>query len=298
MSVPSIAPLPARKRASKDISDAAVIPSASSRSDGKVDGKLVIGLSIIALFVAVAAVSAVWTPYDPIAQDIYSALQAPSWTHPLGTDELGRDELSRVMAAASVDLPVTAVCTILPCILGTLLGLFAGYHGGWADTVLFRLGDLMQAFPQYVLMIVLVFVLGAGVPSIVVSFTVVGWVVYARLVRTEVLRIKQAQFVMAAETSNFSSLRVMFRHILPNVVKQVAIYLTSDLVFSVVALAAFSFLGFGIQQPSPEWGSMISAGQRYLTLAPWLVMVPGVCLSVFAFGLALLGDAFQDRGER
>ena len=186
---------------------------------------------------------------------------------------------------------------MLPCILGTILGLLAGYYGGWLDTLLFRLGDLLQAFPQYVLMIVLVFILGSGVPSIVVSFTIVGWVVYARLTRTEVLRIKETQFVMAAETSGFSSLRVMGRHILPNVIRQVAIYLTSDLVFSVVALAAFSFLGFGVQQPTPEWGVMISSGQRYLNLAPWLVMVPGICLSVFAVGLALLGDAFQDKGE-
>jgi peptide/nickel transport system permease protein len=263
---------------------------------GKGSGKLILGFSIVAIFVLLAIVSLLWTPYDPTGQNMSSALLAPGNAgHILGTDELGRDVFSRVMAAAAIDLPVTVICTLLPCILGTVLGLISGYYGGFPDTVIMRFGDLLQAFPQYVLMIVLVFVLGAGVPSILVSFTIVGWVIYARLARTEVMRIKESQFVMSAMTSGFSSLRIIARHIFPNVVKQIVIYLTSDLVFTVVALAAFSFLGFGIQQPTAEWGSMIASGQRYLSLNPWLVIVPGICLSVFAFGLALIGDALQDR---
>lgn len=258
-------------------------------------GKLVVGLAIVVVFVAAAIVSLIWTPYDPIEQDFTAVLQQPNAAHLFGTDELGRDLFSRVMRAAAIDLPVTLVCTVLPCVLGTILGLIAGYFGKTWDMIILRVGDLLQAFPQYVLMIVLVFVLGAGVPSLIVSFTIVGWVVYARLTRTEVMRIKESQFIMAARTSGFSTERILFRHIAPNVIRQVAIYLTSDLVFSVVALAAFSFLGFGIQPPTPEWGSLISSGQKFLGLAPWLVVIPGLTLTVFAFGLALIGDALQDR---
>lgn len=270
----------------------------STRRHRHASGKMAVGCAIVGVFVLAALVSLVWTPYDPIAQNYEAVLLAPSAAHPFGTDELGRDLFSRVMAASAIDLPVTVVCTVLPCILGTVLGLIAGTFGGVWDMVILRVGDLLQAFPQYVLMIVLVFVLGAGVPSLVVSFTIVGWVVYARIMRTEVLRIKESQFIMAARTSGFSTARTMFRHILPNSIRQVAIYLTSDLVFSVVALAAFSFLGFGIQQPTPEWGSLISSGQKFLGLASWLVVVPGLTLTVFAFGLALIGDALQDRMAR
>lgn len=261
-------------------------------------GKLVVGTGIVAAFVLAAIISRCWTPYNPLEQQASAILQAPGGAHLLGTDELGRDELSRIMSAASIDLPIAVICTVLPCVLGTVLGLIAGYFGGVWDTIILRIGDLLQAFPQYVLMIVLVFVLGSGVPSILISFTVIGWVIYARLTRTEVMRIKESQFIMSARTSGFSSWRIIGRHIFPNIVRQVVIYLTSDLVFSVVALSAFSFLGFGIQQPTAEWGSMIAAGQKYLAFAPWLVVIPGICLSVFAFGLALIGDALQDRMAR
>lgn len=284
---------PVRAASSATVSAAPKLHSRKRRKPSA--GKLYVGLTIVGVFVLAALVSLVWTPYDPIGQDFTAVLQQPSATHLFGTDELGRDLFSRVMSASAIDLPVTLICTVLPCILGTILGLIAGYFGRTWDAIILRVGDLLQAFPQYVLMIVLVFVLGAGVPSLIVSFTIVGWVVYARLARTEVMRIKESQFIMAAKTSGFSTERILFRHIMPNVIRQIAIYLTSDLVFSVVALAAFSFLGFGIQPPTPEWGSLISSGQKFLGLAPWLVVIPGLTLTVFAFGLALIGDALQDR---
>ncbi|WP_433830100.1 ABC transporter permease [Actinoplanes sp. CA-015351] len=257
--------------------------------------KLWIGAGVVGLYV-LAAILAPWiAPHDPLAQDVVSALQGPSAAHLLGTDELGRDQLSRILMAARIDLPVAALATVLPCLLGTALGVICGYFGGWFDAIVMRISDLLQAFPMYILMIVLVFSLGPGVRSLLISFTAVGWVVYARLVRAEVLRIRQTEYVTAAITAGFGAPRVIVRHVLPNTLRQTLIYLTSDLVFAVTALAAFSFLGFGIQQPTPEWGSMIAAAQPYITTQALLTVVPGLVITVLALGFALLGDALQER---
>jgi peptide/nickel transport system permease protein len=270
--------------------------TARPRRAGRV--KLVIGLSIAAVYVLLALAAPWMRPYDPLAQDVVNALAAPSAQHWLGTDELGRDVLSRVLAASTLDLPVAAAATLLPCLLGTVLGVVSGYFGGWIDAIVMRISDLLQAFPMYILMIVLVFSLGAGVTSLLISFTAVGWVVYARLIRAEVARIRSSEYVMAAVTGGLPTWRIIALHVLPNTVKQTLVYLTSDLVFAVTALAAFSFLGFGIQQPTPEWGNMIAAAQPYITSAPMLTVVPGLVIAVLAFGLALLGDGLQDRMVR
>jgi peptide/nickel transport system permease protein len=266
--------------------------TARPRRAGRV--KLVIGLSIAAVYVLLALAAPWMRPYDPLAQDVVNALAAPYAQHWLGTDELGRDVLSRVLAASTLDLPVAAAATLLPCLLGTVLGVVSGYFGGWIDAIVMRISDLLQAFPMYILMIVLVFSLGAGVTSLLISFTAVGWVVYARLIRAEVARIRSSEYVMAAVTGGLPTWRIIALHVLPNTVKQTLVYLTSDLVFAVTALAAFSFLGFGIQQPTPEWGNMIAAAQPYITSAPMLTVVPGLVIAVLAFGLALLGDGLQD----
>ncbi len=257
--------------------------------------KLVIGGLIVTTYV-VLAIAAPWlTPYDPTDQDVLNALQGPSSAHPLGTDEAGRDELARLLYAARIDLPIAFLVTVLPCLLGTALGVICGYVGGWFDGLVMRLSDLLQAFPTYILMIVLVFSLGHGVRSLLIAFTVVGWVVYARLVRTEVLRIREAGYITAARTAGFRTPRIIVRHVLPNTLRQTLIYLTSDLVFAVTALAAFSFLGFGIQQPTPEWGAMTHAAQPYVGVAMSLTVWPGVVITVLALGFALLGDGLQDR---
>lgn len=257
--------------------------------------KLVLGLAIVGVYVLLAILAPWLTPHDPIDQDAINALQGPSSAHPLGTDEAGRDVLARLLYAARIDLPVAALVTVLPCLLGTALGVVCGYLGGWFDAVVMRVSDLLQAFPTYILMIVLVFSLGHGVRSLLIAFTVVGWVVYARLVRTEVLRIREAGYITAAVTAGFRTPRVIVRHVLPNTLRQTLIYLTSDLVFAVTALAAFSFLGFGIQQPTPEWGAMTHAAQPYIGTNMALTVYPGIAITVLALGFALLGDGLQDR---
>lgn len=271
--------------------------TASSRPRKRRGGrvKLVVGGVIVATYVVLAIIAPWLTPYDPTNQDVLNALQAPSSAHPLGTDEAGRDELARLLHAARIDLPIAFLVTVLPCLLGTALGVVCGYLGGWFDALVMRVSDLLQAFPTYILMIVLVFSLGHGVRSLLIAFTVVGWVVYARLVRTEVLRIREAGYVTAAVTAGFRTPRIIVRHVLPNTLRQTLIYLTSDLVFAVTALAAFSFLGFGIQQPTPEWGAMTAAAQPYMGTNMSLTVIPGVVITVLALGFALLGDGLQDR---
>ncbi|MQY08333.1 ABC transporter permease [Actinomadura macrotermitis] len=271
-------------------------PAVRVRRGGRV--KLAIGLTVVGLYVLVALLAPVLRPHDPLAQNVAAALQGPSGAYPLGTDELGRDVLSRLMSATGLDLTVALLATVLPCLLGTVLGLLAGYAGGWLDAVVMRVSDLLQAFPTYILMIALVFVLGPGVRSLLIAFTAVGWVVYARLIRGEVARIRGSEYIVAAVTAGLGATRIMVRHVLPNTLKQTLVYLTSDVVFAVTALAAFSFLGFGVQQPTPEWGSMTAAAQAYLTEVPRLTVLPGLVISVLAFGFALLGDGLQDRMGR
>ncbi|MFT4083290.1 MAG: ABC transporter permease [Nocardioides sp.] len=257
--------------------------------------KLVAGASIVAAYVLAALIAPWIAPDDPLQQHIVDLLHGPSSTYLLGTDAVGRDEVSRLLYAARIDLPVAALVTVLPCVLGTALGVVCGYVGGWLDAVVMRVSDLLQAFPMYVLMIVLVFSLGPGVRSLLISFTLVGWVVYARLVRIEVLRIRESEYVTAAVTAGFRTPRIILRHVLPNTLRQTVIYLTSDLVFAVTALAAFSFLGFGIQEPTPEWGNMIAGADPYMAQHPLLTIVPGLVITVLALGFALLGDGLQDR---
>jgi len=260
--------------------------------------KVWVGLGIVGAYALAAILAPLLAPFDPLAQAPLSRLEPPGGGHLLGTDELGRDELSRLLYAARADLPVALFGALLPCLLGTALGALAGFFGRWVDAVLMRLADLVQAFPLYILMIALVFALGPGVRSLLISFTVVGWVVYARLIRGEIVRLREREYVAAARAAGLSPLRILVVHILPNAIPQTIVYFMSDLVFAMLALAAFSFLGLGIPAPTPEWGSMIAAGQPYVGNAWWLTVMPGIAIAGIALGLSLIGDGAQDRLRR
>jgi peptide/nickel transport system permease protein len=260
--------------------------------------KVWIGLGIVGTYALAAILAPVLAPFDPLAQEPLSRLEPPGGDHLLGTDELGRDELSRLLYAARADLPVALFGALLPCLLGTALGALAGFFGRWVDAVLMRLADLVQAFPLYILMIALVFALGPGVRSLLISFTAVGWVVYARLIRGEIVRLRERDYVAAARAAGLPPLRILIVHIMPNAIPQTIVYFMSDLVFAMLALAAFSFLGLGIPPPTPEWGSMIAAGQPYVGDAWWLTVMPGIAIAGIALGLSLIGDGAQDRLRR
>lgn len=256
-----------------------------------------IGLAIFAVFV-LAGILAPWiSPADPLLQDPANRLAAPSAVHWLGTDELGRDVVSRLIHSIRVDLPVGLLGALLPAFLGTALGLVAGYRGGWIDAVVMRLADVVQAFPSYILVIALVVAFGQGATSIVVAFTLLAWVAYARLVRAEVLRVRTLPYIEAVETAGLPRRRIIARHVVPNVIGQTLVYLPSDIVFATLGLAAFSFLGLGIPAPTPEWGAIIAGGQPHLRDQWWLATVPGLVIAVYGLGLSLVGDALEERAR-
>lgn len=252
-----------------------------------------VGSAILLSFALIAVFAPVIAPADPMAQDVHDSLAAPSWQHPLGTDELGRDVLSRMIWASRIDLMIGFLGALFPAVLGTLLGALAGYFGGWVDVVIMRISDLVQAFPTYILVIALVFVLGPGPVSILISMTLVAWVAYARLMRTEMLRVRELDYISAARVSGFSQSRVLLRHALPNSIRQSIVYLPSDMVAATLGLAALSFLGLGIQPPTPEWGAMIGEGQAYIREQWWLSTVPGLAIVAFGLGLSMIGEGIE-----
>lgn len=256
---------------------------------------LKIGLAVLVAIGLVALLAPWIAPYDPLQQEIVNKLASPSSAHLLGTDNLGRDVFSRLIHAARIDLTIGLLGALLPFVVGSVVGLVAGYFGGWVDSLMMRIADVVQVFPLYVLIIALVFAFGPGAKTILVAFTLVAWVVYARLVRAEVLRVRQLDYVAAARSGGLSTWRVMSRHVAPNAMSQALVYAMSDIVQAVLALATFSFLGLGIPAPTPEWGAMIADGQRFVRAQWWLSTAPGLVVVVFGIALSLLGDGVAER---
>ncbi|KRA23437.1 hypothetical protein ASD65_02655 [Microbacterium sp. Root61] len=273
---------------------AVLTPTARRRGHRRGPG-LWIGVGIAAVYV-LAAIGAPWlAPYDPLAQDIPAALSPPSAAHLFGTDNLGRDAFSRVLFAAQLDLFIGLTAASLAFVIGSSIGLAAGYARGWADVVLTRVMDLVQVIPGIVILIMLLLIFGAGTGGIIFALAVTGWVAYARLVRSEVFVVEGQDFVLAARLAGFSPMRVAVRHVLPNVWLQAVVYLTSDIVLAIGAVTALGYLGIGIQPPTPEWGAMIAGGQPYLQSAPWLTVIPGIVVAVLGLGLALISDNLTHR---
>ncbi len=264
----------------------------------RVPGRVWVGLAIVVAYVGVAVFAPVLAPYDPLAIDPLDALASPSSAHLIGTDELGRDVLSRLIFAARVDLLVGFLGALLPAVLGTVLGAIAAYRGGWRDSLTMRTADVVQAFPTYILIIALVFALGQGMASILVAFTIIAWVAYARLIRSEILRIRGLGYVEAARAAGLPSRRILWLHIFPNAAGQTLVYMPSDIVIATLGLAALSFLGLGIRPPTPEWGAMIAAGQPYIRDQWWLSTVPGLVVVGFGLGLSLIGEGIEEWTRR
>jgi peptide/nickel transport system permease protein len=251
-------------------------------------------LSILGTIILLALLAPVASRHDPVQQNLLDILQGPSRTHPLGTDELGRDVWARLLYGARTDLRVAFLAVLFPFVIGTAIGLLAGYFGRWVDTVTNWFVNVVVAFPFYVLIIALVFALGSGTRNIYIAITIVGWVSYTRIVRGEVLVAKRREYVLAAQAGGLSNLRIIVRHLLPNVVTQAIVFAMSDIVLDILAIVTLGYLGLGVQPPTADWGKMIADGQTYLTTHWELSTVPGIAVVITALGLSLLADGLAD----
>jgi len=254
------------------------------------------GAILLAIIVFAAVAAPLLTPYNPIKQNLSgnASLLGPSAHHLLGTDQLGRDTFTRLLYGLRMDLRIAFIAVLAPFCIGVVLGSIAGYFGGWVDSVLMRLVDIVVAFPFYVLIIALVFVLGPGQRSIYIAITLVGWVSYARIIRGEVLVAKRQEYVLAARSAGLSAVRIMARHLLPNVITQAIIYAMSDIVQDILAIVALGYFGLGVQPPTADLGSMINDGQNFLTTHWQLTTFPGLAVVVVGLSLSLIGDGLAD----
>jgi peptide/nickel transport system permease protein len=253
-----------------------------------------VGLAGVALFVLIALIGPVVSPYGANAQHLDAVLQHPSWQHPFGTDGFGRDILTRVMTAARVDLQIGFFGVTIPLVIGTVIGLLAGYYGGLLDIVSGRLIDVFTAFPFFVIVIAIVAMLGPGLRNLYIAISVVSWVAYARLIRGETLSAKRREYVSAAHGLGYRDLRILRRHLLPNVVAPALVFAMSDFILDILVGASLGFFGLGVQPPGAEWGTMIADGRDFIITDPWLVFFPGAAIVVLGFFVSLLGDGLAD----
>jgi peptide/nickel transport system permease protein len=270
--------------------EALVAPNARQR----VHAGLAVGGTMVLLIASAALLAPVLVPYDPNATNFDLILQAPSLAHPFGTDNFGRDMLTRVLYGTAIDLRVGVLAVIFPFLFGSLAGAAAGYHGGWVDVVVMRTVDVITAIPVLVLIIAIVAFLGPGEINIFVAIGAVGWVTYSRLVRGEVLREKSLEYVAAARALGFRRWRILLGHILPNAVAPAVIFLASDVVLNILTVSTLGFLGLGIRPPAPEWGMMISEGRQFLSNGWWVAAMPGFACMYTGLGFILLGDGIAD----
>jgi peptide/nickel transport system permease protein len=256
---------------------------------------LVIGALVVTGAVILALFAPWIAPYDPILQNTANTLQGPSLAHPFGTDNFGRDIFSRVIWGTRIDLQMGLIGVIFPFIIGTVIGSIAGYAGRWVDAALMRVVDVVIAFPFLVLLMAIITILEPGLTSFYVGLAMVGWVSYARLVRAQVLVLKTSDFVVAARSLNFGTFRILFRHIVPNCIAGSIVFSMSDVVLTILAGSAISYLGLGVQPPTAEWGVMIKEGQNFIATAWWITTFPGIAIVLMTLGFSLLADGLAER---
>lgn len=258
------------------------------------DKTALVGLVILIVMFAVAIFGPYLAPYDPNAQDVLNRYQTPSSQHLLGTDNLGRDELSRLLYGARVSLFAALVVGVAILAIGTVAGTVAGLSGGVIDALVMRIVDVLLAFPSLLLALAVTGMLGPGLSHLLVAMTAVWWVEYARMIRGLVLSMKERPFVESARALGLPTRLVALRHVLPNMISPVIVLGTLQTGRLLLALSALSFLGLGVQPPTPEWGAMLNEGKDYLASAPQLMLYPGVAITITALGFNLLGDGLRD----
>jgi peptide/nickel transport system permease protein len=258
------------------------------------NSSLILGSFLLCIILGAAIFCPFLTPYDPISVDLSKALSPPNRHNLLGTDNFGRDVLTRILYGARVDLKIGFLCVLFPFIIGVFAGSVAGYFGRWIDSIIMRIVDVVWAFPFYVLIIAIVGLLGPGIQNIYIAVTLVSWISFARIVRGEILVIKQSEYILAAKALGYSKRRIILRHIIPNVISPAIIFAMADIVLTILAITSLSFLGLGIQPPTPEWGLMVADGRTFITGAWWISTFPGVAIIIVGITFTLLGDGLDD----
>ncbi|NVD42426.1 ABC transporter permease [Ensifer sp. HO-A22] len=280
-----------------------IVVQSSTRKAGRIGAFLgrafsrpsfVIGFAILALSIALALFPQVLAPYDPLAFDLSAIQQGPSLVHPFGTDNFGRDVLSRVIWAYRVDMQMAFFATIFALLIGVTVGALVGYYGGIADTIFGRCVDAIITFPFLVLVIAIVAVLGPGLVNMYVAITAVNWVYYARLTRAEIMAQKANDYAAAGRVLGYSDRRIIFRHLLPNATSPIIVYWMTDMALAILLGSSLGYLGLGAQPPAAEWGVLIAEGRNFLLTAWWMSLMPGIAIVLTGLGFSLVGDALAD----
>ncbi len=259
------------------------------------ENRMAVAGSIVVLALFVVSLFAPWlAPYDPSAIDLEKVLMPPSGDHWLGTDPLGRDVLSRMIWGARISLKVGFVATGIAILIGAVLGAVAGYYGGWTDAVIMRFVDIMLCFPAFFLILAVIAILEPSIWNIMLIIGVTGWMGITRLVRADFISLKERDFVLAARVIGASDLRIIFVHILPNAMASVLVTATLGVAGAILTESALSFLGIGVQPPTPSWGNILTAGKDNIDIAWWLSLYPGLAILVTVLGYNLLGEGLRD----
>jgi peptide/nickel transport system permease protein len=254
----------------------------------------VAGLVLVAILAFTALFAPLLAPADPLKQTLSSRLKPPSMEHWMGTDQLGRDVLSRMIYGARISLLIGLVVVVLAASVGVLVGLVAGYAGGWLDEGLMRITDVFFAFPALILAMAISGALGPSLTNAMIAIAIVSWPVYARLVRGQVLTLRQLEYVDASRSLGASPGRIMWQHILPNSMSPLLVQASFDMGAAILAAAGLSFIGFGTQPPTPEWGIMVSDGRNYIATHSWLSLYPGMAILLTVAAFNLIGDGLRD----
>jgi peptide/nickel transport system permease protein len=250
-----------------------------------ISGAIIIGVSLL-----IAFFPTLFAPYDPIAFDYKALLKGPTLAHPFGTDSFGRDVLSRVIHAYTIDMQIAVFATVGPFIFGTIVGAYVGYAGGLAESIFGRVVDAVITFPFLVLVIAIVSVLGPGLGNMYVAVGIVGWVFYARLVAAEVKVQKRLDYADAGRVMGYTPMRIVFRHLLPNAITPAIVYWMTDMALAILLGSSLGYLGLGAQPPAAEWGVQIADGKNFMSTAWWISVFPGIAIVITGLGFSLLGD--------
>jgi peptide/nickel transport system permease protein len=275
-----------------------VLPAAGSRRRHRRRTSFIVGIVLFAALILMALFPGLVAPYDPLAFDYNAIMQPPSWAHLFGTDNFGRDMLSRTIWATRIDMQIAIFATVFPLLFGSLIGILTGYYGGWLDVVFGRLVDLVVTFPFLVIVIAIVAVLGPGLGNMYIAVSTLDWVFYAKLMRADIQVQKQSDYAAAARVLGYGAARIIFRHLLPNAVTPIIVYWMTDMALAILLGSSLGYLGLGAQTPTAEWGLIIADGKNFMSTGWWISVFPGIAIVLAGVAFSLVGDGIADLFRR